>query len=272
MNKKTVVFKILKKYQSGGLKSSKIMTEMKKQKKSSLGISVVLPAFNEEANIKKMVEHCLGYLKTTKEDYEVVVVNDGSRDRTREIAQEIVEKNKKVRLVNHRQNQGYAQALKNGFKAARFDYVFFTDSDRQFRLDALDVMFPVAKTGVVDLVIGYRLKRKDNFLRKLLSWGYNTLANFLFDLNVKDIDCAFKLFRKDIFRKIKIESESFFFNTEILAKARLFNFNIIEVGVPHFPRTAGKSTVRFIHIPLTIKELIRIQKSLRKIRQKRRKA
>ena len=134
-------------------------------------------------------------------------------------------------------------------------------------MDALDVMFPIAKTQVVDLVIGYRLKRKDPFLRKFLSWGYNTLASFLFDLNVKDIDCAFKLFRKDIFKKIKIESKSFFFNTEILAKARFLDFNIIEVGVPHFPRTAGKSTVSFKYIPLTIKELVRIWLSLQKLKR-----
>lgn len=226
------------------------------------GISVILPAFNEENNVGQMVADCLAYLRKLKDDYEVIVVNDGSVDETAEVIQKISKKNKKVRLLNHSKNKGYAQALKTGFEAAKFDYVFFTDSDRQFRLDALDVMFPIAKTGVVDLVVGYRLKRQDPFLRKLLSWGYNTLASFLFDLSVKDIDCAFKLFRKDIFKKIKIESKSFFFNTEILAKARLFNFNIIEVGVPHFPRTAGKSTVRFVHIPLTIRELIRIRRSL----------
>jgi len=230
------------------------------------GISVILPAYNEEKNINQMVKGCLAYLNKLKDDYEVVIVNDGSQDKTREISQKIAKRNPKVRLVSHAQNKGYGQSLKDGFKTAKYDYVFFTDSDRQFKLDALDIMFPIAKTQVVDLVIGYRLKRKDPFLRKFLSWGYNTLANFLFDLSVKDIDCAFKLFRKDIFKKIKIESSSFFFNTEILAKARLFNFNIIEVGVPHFPRTAGKSTVRFIHIPLTIRELIRIYASLQKLK------
>lgn len=235
------------------------------------GISVILPAFNEEENIKQMVKDCLAYLRKLRDDYEVIVVNDGSEDDTRSIAEKIARRNKKVRVINHSQNKGYGQALKGGFRRAKFSYVFFTDADRQFRLDALDVMFPIAKTQVVDLVIGYRLKRKDPFLRKFLSWGYNTLASLLFDLNVKDIDCAFKLFHKDIFKKIKIESKSFFFNTEILAKARFFNFNIIEVGVLHFPRTAGRSTVRLRHIPLTIKELFRIQKSMRKLRQRRRK-
>lgn len=230
------------------------------------GISIILPAYNEEKNIGQMVADSLTYLRKLKDDYEIIIVNDGSIDKTALIAQKIARKNKKVKLIDHRKNQGYGQALQDGFEAAKFNYVFFTDSDRQFRLDALDIMFPIAKTKVVDLVIGYRLKRKDPFLRKFLSWGYNSLANFFFDLNVKDIDCAFKLFRKDIFRKIKIESKSFFFNTEILAKARFFNFNIIEVGVPHFPRIAGKSTVKFKHIPLTIRELIRIRQGLQKLR------
>lgn len=234
----------------------------------SKGISVILPAYNEEKNIEQMVKDCLSYLRKLGNDYEIIIVNDGSEDETGEIARKITKRNKKIRLINHSQNKGYGQALKNGFMAANLDYVFFTDSDRQFKLNALDVMLPIVKTEVVDLVIGYRLKRKDPFLRKFLSWGYNSLANFLFDLNVKDIDCAFKLFRKDIFKKIKIESKSFFFNTEILAKAKFFNFNIIEVGVPHFPRTAGKSTVHFKHIPLTLKELIRIRRSLEKLKRK----
>lgn len=230
------------------------------------GISIILPAFNEEKNIGQMLADCLVYLKKLKDRYEIIIVNDGSGDQTAAIVRKIGAMNPKIKLIDHEKNQGYGQALQDGFKAAKFDYVFFTDSDRQFRLDALDIMFPIAKTGVVDLVIGYRLKRQDPFLRKLLSWGYNTLASFLFDLSVKDIDCAFKLFRKDIFKKIKIESKSFFFNTEILAKARFFNLNIIEVGVPHFPRIAGKSTVKLKHIPLTIRELIRIRQSLRKLK------
>lgn len=233
------------------------------------GISIILPAFNEENNISQMTSDCLNYVKKLKEDYEIIIVNDGSRDSTKRVAEKIARRNKRVRVINHSRNRGYGQALKTGFSAARHNYLFFTDADRQFKLDALGVMFPIAKIKPIDLVIGYRLKRKDPFLRKFLSWGYNTLASFLFDLNVKDVDCAFKLFNKEIFKKIKIESKSFFFNTEILAKARFFNFNIIEVGVPHFPRTAGKSTVRFKHIPLTVKELIRIYKSLKKLRQRR---
>lgn len=233
------------------------------------GISIILPAFNEEKNIRQMVRDCLKYLQKQNYNYEIIVVNDGSSDQTELIAQKIVSQNKKVHLINHSQNLGYAQALKNGFNTAKHKYVFFTDSDRQFRLDALDIMFPIIQIKKVDLVVGYRLHRQDSALRKFLSWGYNALATVLFDLTVKDIDCAFKLFRKDIFKKIEIESTNWFFNTEILAKARLFNYNIIEVGVPHFPRTAGKSTVKFKHVPLTIKELLRIRTSINYLKNKK---
>ncbi|MEE9193578.1 MAG: hypothetical protein V3U21_03490, partial [Thermodesulfobacteriota bacterium] len=118
----------------------------------------------------------------------------------------------------------------------------------------------------VEIIIGYRLKRKDPFIRRFLSWGYNSLVGYLFDLNVKDIDCAFKIFRKDIFSKIDIESSNFFINTEILSKARHFGFNVLEVGVPHFPRTAGKTTVTLRHIPLTLIELYRIYKRIKKLK------
>lgn len=233
------------------------------------GVSVILPSYNEEKNLPQMVHHCLSYLRKIKDNYEIIIVNDGSTDKTKLVAQKIALGNPQVHLINHQKNLGYGQALKTGFKAATYNYLFFTDADRQFRLDALDLMLPIIKIAPVDIVIGYRLHRQDPIFRRFLSWGYNTLASFLFDINVRDIDCAFKLFDKRIFQKIKIESSSFFFNTEILAKARFFNFNIIEVGVPHFPRAAGKSTVKFKHIPLTVKELIRIRQSLNRLKNKK---
>ena len=131
----------------------------------------------------------------------------------------------------------------------------------------MDILLPLIKTDAVEIIIGYRIKRKDPFLRRFLSWGYNSLVGYLFDLNVKDIDCAFKIFRKDIFSKIEIESKNFFVNTEVLAKAMYFGFNVLEVGVPHFPRTAGKTTVTLKHIPLTLIELYRIFKSIKRLKK-----
>ena len=228
-------------------------------------ISIILPALNEEGNIEAAVKDIQSYFNSREEKYEIIVINDGSTDSTGDIAERLAKENGSVRVVHHPTNKGYGSALKRGFDISRYKYVFFTDSDRQFDVKGLDILLPLIKTDAVEIIIGYRLKRKDPFIRRFLSWGYNSLVGYLFDLNVKDIDCAFKIFRKDIFSKIKIESRNFFVNTEILAKARFYGFNVLEVGVPHFPRTAGKTTVTLKQIPMTLTELYRINKSIKKL-------
>ncbi len=228
-------------------------------------ISIILPALNEEENIGAAIQDIQSYFLSRKEMYEIIVINDGSTDSTGEIAEGLAKENGSIRVVHHPTNKGYGSALKRGFDISKYKYVFFTDSDRQFDVKGLDILLPLIKTDAVEIIIGYRLKRKDPFARRFLSWGYNSLVGYLFDLNVKDIDCAFKIFRKDIFSKIKIESKNFFVNTEILAKARYYGFNVLEVGVPHFPRTAGKTTVSLKHIPMTLIELYRINKSIKKL-------
>jgi len=228
-------------------------------------ISIILPALNEEGNIEAAIQDIQSYFHSREEKYELIVIDDGSTDSTGEIAERLAKENGSVRVIHHSINKGYGSALKEGFESSKYKYVFFTDSDRQFDIKGLDILLPLIKTDAVEIIIGYRLKRKDPFIRRFLSWGYNSLVGYLFDLNVKDIDCAFKIFRKDIFSKIKIESKDFFVNTEILAKARYYGFNVLEVGVPHFPRTAGKTTVTLKHIPMTLIELYRINKSIKKL-------
>ncbi len=230
-------------------------------------ISIILPALNEEGNIEAAIQDIQLYFHSREEKYEIIVINDGSTDSTGEIADRLVKENGSVRVIHHSINKGYGSALKEGFENSKYKYVFFTDSDRQFDIKGLDILLPLIKTDAVEIIIGYRLKRKDPFLRRFLSWGYNSLVGYLFDLNVKDIDCAFKIFRKDIFSKIEIESKNFFVNTEVLAKAMYFGFNVLEVGVPHFPRTAGKTTVTLKHIPMTLIELYRIFKSIKRLKK-----
>ena len=232
------------------------------------GISIILPALNEELNIGREIAGILAYLDSLSMSGEIIVVNDGSCDRTAEIVKRLCREDGRIFLISHKGNLGYGAAIRDGIKSARYALVFYTDADRQFDIKSLDMMLPLINTGLIDIVVGYRLNRKDSFARKFLSWGFNTMVNFLFDLHIHDIDCAFKLFKKDIFTKIKLESDKFFVNTEILAKARYFGFNILEVGVPHFPRIAGKSSVALKYVPLTLRELWRIWNRLHNMRRK----
>ena len=224
-------------------------------------ISVVFPAFNEAENIEACIIVAYAILKELIRDFEIIIVNDGSTDGTEEICDELAKRLDKVRVISKSSNEGYGVALRDGFKTARFDLVFFSDADRQF--DIINLRDLLKHIGQYDIVIGFRRNRQDAFKRKFLSWGYNILVGLLFNLNVTDIDCAFKLFKKKIFDRITIESERFFVNTEILAKAKAEKCSMKEVGVSHFPRYEGESKVGFLDIPRTIRELARISKLMR---------
>ncbi|MFY9558290.1 MAG: glycosyltransferase family 2 protein [Blastocatellia bacterium] len=221
-------------------------------------ISAVLPAYNEEENIETAVKRTaevLGLLGLR--EWEVIVVDDGSADQTSQIADRLAaEDPAHIRVLHHNPNRGYAEALKTGFTNARHQLVFYTDSDNQFDVREIANLLPLIED--VDIVNGFRIYRFDPLTRLVLSWGFNLLVRVVFRIKVRDIDCAFKLFRREVFDKVTIESKKFFVDAEVLAKARYFGFRMTEVGVRHYPRPAGRSTVRPSHIPSTLMELARI--------------
>lgn len=217
-------------------------------------ITVVLPAYNEEENLERQVRAVDVVLRDFQfDDYEISVVDDGSRDRTREIATRLKAEIPKLTLHVHEANRGYAQALRTGFTTATMPLVFYTDSDNQF--DVRELKNLLASIDDYDIVCGFRIARFDPLSRLVLSWGYNLLVRVLFRIPVRDVDCAFKLFRRDVFDKIHIESKKFFVDTEILAKAAKMNLRVNEIGVRHYPRTAGQSTVRPSHVIHTLGEI-----------------
>jgi glycosyltransferase involved in cell wall biosynthesis len=218
-------------------------------------ITVVLPAYNEEANIEKQVRAVDDVIHGMEfDDYEIVVVDDGSVDRTFEICEALRSDLTKLRLLHHEANQGYASALRTGFTAAAMPLVFYTDADNQF--DVRELKNLLAAIDDYDIVCGFRIYRFDPFSRLVLSWGYNLLVRILFRIRVRDVDCAFKLFRREIFDRIHIESKKFFVDTEVLAKASKMGMRMTEIGVRHYPRTAGQSTVRPSHIVHTLVEIV----------------
>jgi glycosyltransferase involved in cell wall biosynthesis len=207
------------------------------------GVSVVLPAYNEEALIERTVRHVAEVLRQLVDDYEIVVVNDGSRDRTREILVQLMatEPDLHLRTICHTRNQGYGAALASGFDAAHADLILMLDADGQF--DAAEVVHLLAAIDDdTDLAIGFRVHRADPPMRLLNAWGWKQLVNGLFGYTARDIDCAFKLFRRSVWQRMHVESHGATFSAEFLIKARRLGCRIAEVPVSHFPRTAGSPT------------------------------
>lgn len=225
------------------------------------GISVVLPAYNEEKNIPKTVTAVVRTMKDITDDFEVLVVDDGSKDRTVEVTLELAAKYPEVKLLKHDINQGYGAALHSGFYAATKELVFMTDSDAQFDVGEITKLVPLIQEA--DLVIGYRAKRKDPVVRRLNALGWKLLINTLFGYTARDVDCAFKLFKRDVLKHITIESRGATFSAEFLVRAKLGNYRIREVPVSHFPRLEGRPTGARIGVILrAFRELIRFHRRL----------
>jgi glycosyltransferase involved in cell wall biosynthesis len=210
---------------------------------SALGchrVSFVLPAYNEEPNIERAVEQIVSVAARFCVEYEVIVVDDGSGDGTARLVAEIAARNPRVRLVRHEFNRGYGEALRSGFGAARLDHIFFTDADNQF--DVNEVAALLAWADDADVVAGYRKQRRDPPLRRLNAWGWNRLVRVLFCVPIRDVDCAFKLFRREALENIVIDSRGAMINTEIIVKLARAGNTVVEVGVTHLPRTAGTAS------------------------------
>lgn len=205
-------------------------------------LSYFFPAHNEEANLRGLVEEALATLPDLAETFEVIIVDDGSRDATPRIADELAAADPRVRAVHHPKNRGYGAALRSGFAAARHDLIAFTDGDRQFRVADIGRLTARFAAGDTEVVVGYRIKRADPLVRTLYARTYRLANRIFFGLRVTDVDCACKLFRRDALRGISVESGGAFFSAELLIKLRAAGRGVVEVGVPHYPRTAGSPT------------------------------
>jgi glycosyltransferase involved in cell wall biosynthesis len=205
------------------------------------GISVVLPAHNEEAVIAGVVANCVEALARIVDDFEVIVVDDGSADRTGEIADGAAAADPRVRVVHTVTNRGYGGALRAGFDAAGKPLVFFMDSDGQFDIGDIARLVPMAAAGN-PAVIGYRERRQDPPLRLVNAWAWNRLVRWLFHFRVRDIDCAFKLYDTSLVRSLDVQASGAMINTEMLAKVFRLGIVPVEVPVRHFPRLHGQPT------------------------------
>ena len=204
-------------------------------------LSFFFPAYNEQADVEDVVREALSVLPRFTTDLEVVVVDDGSTDATGAIADRLAAEDPRVRVVHHKPNRGYGGAIRSGLMSATKPYVFFTDGDRQFRLDDLDRLVPLLDRA--DVVVGYRIKRADPAKRRFIAWVYNRLIRILFFAPFRDVDCAFKLFTRDVFERVplsRVRSNGAFFSPELLLVLRAGGVRIAQVGVRHFPRARGE--------------------------------
>ena len=207
-------------------------------------LSYFFPAHNEEANLEGLVQEALAALPALADRFEIIAVDDGSRDRTPEIAERLAAENPDVvRVVHHPANLGYGAALRSGFRAARFELVAFTDGDRQFRVADLGRLTArLAGPDAPDAVVGFRIRRADPVIRTLYARVYWLANRILFGLRIRDVDCACKLFRRAALADVRVESGGAFFSAELLVKFRAAGRTVVEVGVDHYPRTAGSQT------------------------------
>jgi glycosyltransferase involved in cell wall biosynthesis len=198
--------------------------------------------YNEEGNIEQAVTSAVAVLAGVTDCYEVIVVDDGGRDRTAAIADRLAAENPRVRVVHHPVNRGYGAALRSGFAAAQYPLVVLADGDNQFDLGELSVL--LRGLGKFDIVSGYRIARHDPVVRRLYAFMYNRLARFLFNIPVRDVNCGFKVYRRDLLERLlpQLRSTGALINVEMLARARKLGATVTEVGVHHYPRETGQPT------------------------------
>ncbi len=207
-------------------------------------LSFFFPAHNEEANLEALVDEALGALPELAQRFEVIAVDDGSRDGTPALADELARRHPQVfRVVHHPVNLGYGAALRSGFRAARYGLIAFIDGDRQFRVADVGLLTErLAASDSPDVVVGYRLHRADPPIRRWYARIYRLANRIFFGVRVRDIDCACKLFKRESLTSIRVASGGAFFTAELLIKLRFAGRRVVEVGVPHYPRTAGSPT------------------------------
>ncbi len=210
-------------------------------------ISLIIPAYNEEKVIAQAVQEAEASLSEHFDDFELIVVDDGSSDATATVVKGMLQECPQTKLIRHAVNRGYGAALRTGFEAARFDLIAFTDADCQFDLADLVPLARLAELFM--LAVGYRADRKDSWKRRLFSRGYNFLARTLVGTRVRDVDCALKVFRRDALAQVLPESKGFFVNTEMMTRARLCDLPVVELPVTHRPRANGESKVSIREVP-----------------------
>ena len=233
------------------------MTLQRKAPDRTVGLSIFFPAYNDAATIASLVVTAIATARQLTSDYEVIVVDDGSSDATREILKELTPVYPELRVVHHSKNRGYGAALRTGFTEATKPLIFYTDGDAQY--DPREVLLLWGQmTGKVDLVNGYKISRSDPLHRIIIGRVYHNIVSLLFGLTLRDIDCDFRLLRRSIFDRVSLVKNSGVICVEMIRKIQDAEFRIAEVPVHHYHRAHGKS--QFFNFPRITRTLIDLSK------------
>lgn len=222
-------------------------------------LSVFFPAYNDAPSIPKLVEKAFAVLRARAGDFEIIVVNDGSFDRTAEVLTDLQKQyGPRLRVITHPKNRGYGGALRSGFAAASKDIVFYTDGDGQYDVGELPKLLEQMAPDV-GLVNGYKLERQDPWHRILIGNVYNKFARLVFRIHIRDIDCDFRLIRRSLLDEISLTSTSGTICVELVRKLEMSSYRVVEVGVHHYPRRHGRSQFfRFQSLMTTLYQLLRL--------------
>ncbi|MCC6299435.1 MAG: glycosyltransferase family 2 protein [Anaerolineales bacterium] len=211
-----------------------------KTPKRITSLSAVFPAYNDGGSIASMIAAASIAVRHVSDDYEIIVVNDGSADYTATVLEEMGKKYPELKVVQHPENRGYGAALQTGFKTATKDWVFYTDGDSQYNPLELPLLVDALHDGV-DVVNGYKLTRNDSLIRAVIGRAYHNFVKLFFGIRIKDVDCDFRLIPRRIINEIELESMSGAICLEMVKKIEDAGYVIAEVPVNHYSRKYGVS-------------------------------
>lgn len=222
---------------------------------TSATISLVIPVYNEAVSITKAVKDGLMVLSRLTGDGEIIIVESGSTDNSAAVVDNLAEENERVRVIHQGAKKGLGSALKEGFGAARGEFIFYMDGDNPFRMSEFERGFSLLQEA--DLICGYRVNRQDTPVRRVYSKVFNLMMRTLFGIKVRDVQIGFKMMRKSIFDKVQLQADSMFIDAELLIKVRKAGYRIAELGVEYLGNPSGKSSVTFRDVLKIARDLVR---------------
>ncbi len=225
------------------------------------GISLFFPVYNDEKTVRRVTEKAIKLLTSLSTQFEIIIINDGSPDKSGEIADQLSKECENVRVIHHEVNKGYGSAIRTGLSNAKYPWIFFTDGDDEY--DVFDFLKLYRLKDYYDLIITFRYVKAYSGKRQFISGVYNMVLRWLFRTNYRDISTGLRMIRKSLVEQLVLQSTSPFIGAELTIRTMLKGYRVGEVGIQTFPREFGKgASTSLKNIMATIKDMLRIYKNI----------